>query len=130
MVANDERAVRLGLVVILGVVPVDEVLQGVFERVFVDVLLEKVLVVELQLQDGLLVELGDGEFLGWLEVELPLGEVGLDGLMVPLRQSHGQEPSLPVCRGPEPRSGPGRDRLGISIEPWSRLRKDFVARQE
>ena len=56
-----------------------QVIQGVFEHVVVDVLLQEVLVVELFLEHGLLIELAEGELLGGLEIGLTLGEVGLGG---------------------------------------------------
>ncbi len=78
-----------GVVLVLVLAPVDEVFERRLEGVLLHVLLEEVLVVELLFEDGLVVELPDGQLLGGLEVELPFGVVVLGRLRVPLSQSHG-----------------------------------------
>ena len=100
--------IGVGLVV---VTPVDQVFERRLEGVLVDVLLQEVLVVELLLEDGLVVELPDGQLLGGLEVELALGEVGLDrapGVSPPVSWARNLLRRVRLGRD---RSGLGRDRL-------------------
>ena len=76
-----------------------------------------------------LVELPDGQLLGWLEVGLTLGEVGLGGRSRASRQSHGQPP-FRVRRGPTgAQAGLCRHRPRLQHRTPARLCKAFFRRR-
>ena len=115
----------------LVVARVDQLLKGLLEDVVVDVLLVQVVVVELLLEHGPLIELDQGQLFGWLQVGLTLGEVGLDGCSWCLSASlMARNPPSSESAGPRsevrgPRSGQVAIASRISIGPPRRLCKAF-----